>query len=476
MAKNISILQFAGISIDHNLDQPLYQQVYSSLRSAILEGLLRPGYRMPATRTLSIELGVSRNTILIAFDQLTAEGYLKSFVGSGTFVSDFLPENLLQVNGEKSKSKKSGSINIRVSKRSNDISNILSTANNLSREVKTFKHGSPSIADFPFKIWKKISGDIIQKLPEKTLGYGDPAGYWPLRQAIATYLRTYRAVKCEAEQVIIVSGSQQALDFTGRLILDPGESVLMEDPGYMGAKGAFYSSGLKLVPIPVDDQGIITDYLTNSDSEARLCYVTPSHQYPLGSVLSIKRRMELLDLAVKNNFMILEDDYDSEFRYSGKPLPSLQGLDKSDRVIYTGSFSKVLFPALRLGYLVVPPQLIETFTTLRSLTDRGSPVLEQSIIAEFIQSGDFYRHIRKMRKLYHERQKILVSEIDKQLEGLLTVKETDSGMHLVGWLPENCNDQAVSKYLYSKGIIAPALNDYCLEYKQKPGLILGYTA
>jgi GntR family transcriptional regulator/MocR family aminotransferase len=474
MAKQTSVLQLAGISLDFESGIPLYKQLSDSIRKAILEGRLRPEKRLPASRALAKEWGISRNTVTIAFDQLLAEGYLNAISGSGTFVSRVLPESLLHTLSHEIKTEPTNTGH--PTRKINSIKNILVSPNNLRNEIRPFRHGIPAIDQFPFKTWIKVFNEVIGKLPAKFFSYGDPAGYLPLREEVANYLRTARAVKCETEQVIIVSGSQQALDLTARILLKPGDKVLIEDPGYLGARAAFISQGITLVPVNIDSEGLSIDEFKTGNQQAKLVYVTPSHQYPLGSVMSISRRLLLLQWAKKNAVFILEDDYDSEFRYTGRPLPCLQGLDQNSQVIYTGSFSKVLFPGLRLGYLVVPPDLVEPFTAYCAVTDRGCPVTEQAVLASFIEKGHFYRHIRRMRNLYCERQQVLIDEMKKELNTLIKIKPSDAGMHLIGWLPENFKDQEVSDKMAQNGIITPAVSNYAIKSKLNPGLILGYTA
>jgi GntR family transcriptional regulator/MocR family aminotransferase len=278
------------------------------------------------------------------------------------------------------------------------------------------------------------------------------------------------------EQVIVVSGSQQALDLSARVLLDPGDAVWVEDPGYMGARGALSGAGARLVPVPVDEEGLEVAKGIEREPGARLACVTPSHQYPLGVTMSLGRRLELLGWAGRSGAWVIEDDYDSEYRYTGRPLEALQGLDTGGRVLYVGTFSKVLFPALRLGYLVVPPDLVDAFASARELTDRHPPTVEQAVLAGFIDEGHFVRHLRRMRALYARRQAALVEEAAHELPGLLDVGPAAAGLHLVGWLPEGEDDREASRRAANRGVEAPPVSLYGAELRVRGGLMLGYAA
>ncbi len=313
-------------------------------------------------------------------------------------------------------------------------------------------------------------------LPSALLGYGHPSGYRPLREEIAAYLGAARAVRCVWEQVIVVSGSQQALDLAARVLLDPGDAAWVEDPGYAGARGALTGAGARLVPVPVDEEGLRVSAGMARCADARLAHVSPSHQYPLGATMSLPRRLELLAWASRAGSWVIEDDYDSEFRYTGRPVEALQGLDAEGRVIYVGTFSKVLSPALRLGYLVVPPDLVDPFTAARELADRHAPTVEQATLARFIAEGHFARHVRRMRALYAERQVALVSAAARDLPGLVDVGPAEAGMHLVGWLPADADDREASRRAEAGGVEANALSLYGIEPLRRGGLLLGYAA
>jgi GntR family transcriptional regulator/MocR family aminotransferase len=308
------------------------------------------------------------------------------------------------------------------------------------------------------------------------LSYGDPAGYRPLREAIAEYVIAARGVRCSAEQVIVVAGSQQGLDLAARVLLDVGDTAWLEDPGYIGARGALKSAGADVVPVPVDSEGLNVAEAVSRYPLARLVYITPSHQYPLGVTMSLPRRLALLEWAQRAGAWVLEDDYDSEYRYTGRPLPALQGLDTENRTVYLGTLSKTLFPSLRLGYLVVPPDLVDTFIAAKALADRHAPSVEQAVLTDFITQGHFARHIRRTRVLYAQRQAALVDAATRELTGLLEISPAEAGMHLVGYVPEGVDDQAVSQQAAAHKVEAPALSSYALMPLRRGGLLLGYAA
>ncbi len=464
------------ISLDASSGVPYYRQLYEGLRRAILSGMLPAGTRLPSTRALAAELGVSRTTVVAAFDGLLAEGYLEGKVGSGTYVAASLPEELLSVREKVDRGPRPAGSGRRLSGRGAFLAATPTTVARGAGSPRAFRPGVPALDEFPHAAWRRISGKLWRRPPGGLLGYGDPAGYWPLREAISGYLGSARAVRCVPEQVIVVSGSQQALDLAARVLLDPGDAVWVEDPGYIGARGALSAAGARLVPVPVDGEGLTVAAGIEREPGARLACVTPSHQYPLGVTMSLGRRLELLGWADRTGAWVIEDDYDSEYRYTGRPLEALQGLDTGERVLYVGTFSKVLFPALRLGYLVVPADLAEAFGAARELADRHPPTVDEAILADFIAEGHFLRHLRRMRALYAERQRALVEEAARELPGLLDVSPTAAGMHLVGWLPEGVDDREASRRAAALGVEAPPVSLYGGEPGGGGGLMLGYAA
>ena len=462
-----------------NGDAPLYRQIYKAIRKAILSGEFPSQMRLPATRVLAERLGVSRITVVNAYEQLFAEGYLEGKTGAGTFVAAQLPEDLLQIASRENLPKQSeNNLPLRLSPfgeriKSKDARNIRAQ---IAAKFQPFQNGLTAVDEFPFEIWSRIAARIHRNPPRFVLGYGDPQGFRPLREAVAEHLKSARGVICAPEQVIITSGAQQALDLTARIFLAENDFVLIEDPCYQEVKNTFAASGAHLIFVPVASDGLNVAEIGDCGENPKLVYVTPSHQYPLGVTMSLPRRLALLEWARTNNAWIIEDDYNSEFRYAGRPLASLQGLDTAGRVIYVGTFSKTIFPSLRIGCAVVPPELIDVFSSARALNDVHSSLIDQAILTEFIAEGHFARHIRRMRKLYERRQQVLIEECRKHLAGLVEVKRADAGMHLVGWLPEGVCDKTFSEKAAARGLKLAPISDYCHKKLPRGGLILGYTA
>jgi len=450
-----------GLDLDRTCDTPLHRQLESALRAQILSGLLPSGARLPTSRDLARRLHLSRVTVTDVFETLAAEGYLHARVGRGTFVTP------LPLRNEHADPRP-----VRLSRRAEQFMTTV-PATNHTGPPRAFRTGTPDPRLFPWKTWARLSARVCPP-PGGNVGYGDAAGHAPLREAIAAYLHAQRGVRCTAEQVLIVSGSQQALDLTARVLLDAGQEVLIEDPGYRGGRNVFLAAGLRLVPTPVDAAGLDVHAGERLAPRARLAYVTPSHQYPLGVVMSAARRVELLEWAARRDAWVLEDDYDSEYRYSGPPLPALQGLDDAGRVVYVGSFSKVLMPALRLGYMVVPRGLIPAFRAAKDTLDRSAPLAASATVAAFIQEGHFARHLRRTRRAYAERHAALLAQAGT-LVGTLSLVGSDAGLHLLGRLPDGIDDVEVAREAFKAGVDVNPLSAYAL--KPGPaGLLLGFAA
>lgn len=452
----------------------MHRQVYDGLRTAILTGRLRPGSRLPSTRSLATDLDVSRNTVIAAFSQLVAEGYAEARVGAGTVVARALPDDLTRIAAPPAGGGRRARGRPRMSRRGHVLAEIrIGTTFSAPRP---FRPGWPALDHVPLDLWWRLASRIRRRLGQKLLGFGDPAGYLPLREAIAAYLSVSRGVRCAPEQVIVTSGSQQGLFIAGQVLLDPGDAAWIEDPAYPGARGALRAAGARVVPIPVDAEGIDIRFGGTKRAAPRLVAVTPSNQYALGVTMTLARRLELLGAARRARAWILEDDYDSEFRYSSRPIPALQGLDEDHRVIYLGTLSKLLFPALRLGYAVVPPDLVDAFSATRAVLDRHSPLLEQAVLAEFIREGYFERHLRRMRALYWERQSVLVAEVRRRLEGLLELAPSEAGLQCVGWLPPGVDDHAAARAAAARDVDVTPLSALAVRRLPCRGLLLSYGA
>ena len=463
------------VTLDTDADVPLTQQLYEGVRKLILNGHALAGIRLPSTRVLSAELRVSRNTVVNAFERLAAEGYIEAKAGGGTRVSRTLPDTMAHA-AVAARRQPAGPVTRRPSHRGAAIAGIRTRRwSDRLGEVRPFRLGVGALSEFPVKTWARLSRRRLAHIGAANIDYDEIAGYTPLRQAIAAYLRSARGVVCDPSQVIIVNGSQQALDLASRVLLDPDDAVWFENPGYDGARGAFLAAGARLVHVPVDDHGLDVVAGIERAPAARLAYVTPSHQFPLGVTMTLARRRELLQWAARSGAWIFEDDYDSEFRYTHRPLPAMQGLDTNDCVIYSGSFSKVLFPALRLGYLVVPSTILDTFLRVRFLTDVHPSTMTQAVLADFIAEGHFERHLRRMRLLYAERQDALVRSARHHLAGLLTVEPSEGGMHLVGHLPAGVDDREASRAARANGIVVAPLSFFSEGRQHRNALLLGYA-
>ena len=413
------------------------------------------------------------------FEQLTAEGYLESSVGSGTYVTGALPQPMLSC--AKSEDRRQAMPVIAASRPEQLPAAVerLHASHRFFPAVKAlpFRHGLPALDAFPLKLWTQLAGKATSQLCQPNLlGYGDPKGYRPLREAIAWYLGTSRAVRCEADQVVIVAGSQQAIYLAALVLLDKDDSVWIEDPGYLGARGAFQIAGARLIPVPVDEQGLRVSEGVKLDPNARLVYATPSNQYPMTVTMSLSRRLELLEWAQSSGSWIIEDDYDSEFRYNSRPIASLQGLDKYGRVIYLGTFSKLLAPTLRIGYFVLPPELVDVFSAASSLISRHPPSLEQVVLTDFIEQGHLARHIRRMRTLYMERQADFLEAARDELGGLLEITAPEAGTHVVAKLPRGVDARVAARSAELHGVETRPLANYFLNGSGPSGLILGYGA
>ena len=451
---------------------PAMRWLYSALRADILGGRLRPGSRLPATRDLAGQYGLSRGTVVSAFDELKSEGYLHGSRGSGTYVSSVLPEHLLQVTSEVRQ--KLSTRKQRLRPLSDYAVRVQPFPNLESRPTRAFRANLPALDLFPTKIWTRIAERRLRRLSIPQLLGCDTLGYFPLRTAVADYLNTSRGTQCTPEQVVIVSGTQEALDLAGRLILNPGDQVCVEEPGYPGAAMAFEALGARICPVRVDSEGM--ELPGARARKAKLVYVTPGHQFPVGTTMSLARRLQLLEWARRSCALIFEDDYDSEFRYAGRPIPALQGLDRHGLVLFAGSFSKVLFPSLRLGYLVLPADLVERFSAAKSVLNRHAPPFEQTVLCDFIVEGHFARHLRRMREVYAERLSTLMESARRSLAGLLELSSVEAGLQTVGWLQQGMDSEKARLAAKARKVEVIPLHLYSRAPVQRPGLQMGFAA
>lgn len=454
--------------LDRARGESLQRQLYFQIREAILARRIAPGRKLPSTRQLAEELALGRNTVAAAFDQLVAEGYVVSRVGAGSFVADTVPDQYLEAGAAPLPAQASLA---RLSRRAQQL---LAGADFARCEGGTaFLPGLPELRQFPHKDWQRLLAKHWRAAGPADLDYGRGGGLPALKIAVAEYLGVARAVRCRPEQVVITAGAQQGLELALRLVTDPGDAVVMEDPGYLGARSVFQANGLALYGVPVDGEGLDLEGVPWHASP-RLAYVTPSHQYPCGAVMSLSRRRALLALAAHHDCYIVEDDYDSEFRYSGPPLASLQGLDTEGRVFYLGTFSKILFPALRLGYLVLPEALAEAGARLLRRVHHEGHQISQAALAEFIREGRLTAHIRRMRLLYAERQAVLREAWGRYIGEDLPLAGGEAGMHLTARLPAGLDDQVLSRLGADRGLNLRPLSLYGLEATPS-GLVLGYA-
>ncbi|UUO07738.1 PLP-dependent aminotransferase family protein [Blastopirellula sp. J2-11] len=467
-----------SLSLDNDSHHPLHVQIYFGIRDAILSGRIAPQTKLPSTRALAEMWSVSRSTVVLAFENLTAEGYLQSQMGSGTFTCELQPDRFLRVDGKLPTKKDLPPKDrrpIELSKRGQQMLGQYQMRRQLVDQPHPFRPGVSALETFPIAIWRRLTSRRWRSMSSSSLVQNEPFGFRPLREEIARHLRVSRDVHCEADQVVVVSSTQHALALIAQVLIDPGDPVWIEDPGYLRAQFSLSAAGATLIPVPIDAEGFNLEAARRANPNARLAYVTPSHQYPLGAVMSLSRRLEMLEWANRENGCIIEDDYISEYRYAGRPSTALQGLDELGRVLYLGTFSKVFSPALRLGYLVLPPSLLEAFQAERSLVDRGPSYFDQAVLSDFLKEGYFDQHIRKMRTLYSDRRQTLQNAIKANLEGFMEIGANDAGMHVLGWLPPGISDVSVTTLLAEHGIMAPPLSHYCLRPHERGALLLGFT-
>ena len=467
----------ATAPLDRAAATPLFRQLYGHLKEAILDGRIGPSVRLPATRELGRMLAVSRQTVLAAYEQLMAEGYLEGTVGKGTFVSESLPAAAAPANQPGAQEPQ---LLRPLSARGAAMADGMARVRHHEGPLRAFRVSMPGLDLFPFEVWRKLEARHWRHSTHR-LGYSDGAGFAPLRELLCAYLKASRGVACTPEQIVVTAGSQQALDLLALLLLAPGEGVWVESPGYQGAVAPFAVAGAAVCTVPVDAEGMDVAWAAARYPDAKLVFATPSHQLPLGVTMSLRRRLELLQWAQAHGAWIVEDDYYSEYRYTGPPLASLQGLDRAGCVIYVGTLSKVLFPGLRLGYVVAPPALAEALARARAVVDRHGPVLPQAVLADFIAGGHFARHIRRTREAYGERRAALIEALDARLQGRLRHGPSDAGLDLCVHFSGGESEATVAGRARDAGIDVRTLGYYTNpaagpECAVDPGLLLGFSA
>jgi GntR family transcriptional regulator/MocR family aminotransferase len=459
-------------AVDRASKVPLQRQVYLGIRRLILAGRLKPGTRLPSTRLLANELSLARTTVLDAFGQLIFEGYLQGKIGSGTRVSSHIPHDVQTLAFVTEQSPvQSLRRKPRIARRTAPYA-----LQRVTKPIRPLRPGLPDIETLPLDLWSRLTAKHWRRAASQFYDHADSLGYFPLRKAICDYVSGLRGVRCDADQVIITVGAQQALYLCAKTLLDPGESVWMEDPGYPRARMAFRSAQLRVVPVPVDSNGINSAAASKKFPAPQMIYVTPSFQCPLGYATNLERRFDLLRIAARNNTWILEDDYFSEFRYGASPIASLQSLDRNERVIYIGNFSKNIVPFLRIGFLVAPKSIVHLLRLARTSVSRQPPGIDQAALAEFIADGHFERHIRVTLQIYRERRQTLVDAIRQYGDGVLEVSDEGGvGMYLVAWLRAGVDDRSAAEIASAAGVDTVPLSNFALCKVGRAGLVLGYS-
>jgi len=474
-----SVIAFDMIRLDRTATEPLHEQLYRQIRDELKSGKFSEGSsRLPSSRVLATDRGVSRSTVRLALSKLHAEGYLRSKPGSGTFVANLLPESFLTA--DQSKTYQPIHRPARISDRARAIPD--------KRAGNQFDLGAtgagpgvslvasiPAVDEFPIAVWERLRAQVLAKKGVNLLRYSSNRGDVDLRKALAAYLCDFRAARCGPDQIVIVAGMQQAMLISAMAVLNPGETAWIEDPCYQQTRRVLSLAGVKVVPKAIDTHGIV---IARSPKELlpRMIYVTPSHQFPLGVTMSFQRRTDLLDFARAHNAYIFEDDYDAEFRFVGPPLPSLQGIDNASRVIYAGTVSKILCPSLRLGYIVAPEQLVDSFVKIRSAMDQHSSPIEQATLARFITEGFFLSHIKRMRKIYADRRDFFIKQFNELLGDRFILQVPEAGLNIVAWLKREEDFEMIKHITSEIGVRPSALSFFCIQANLKPAFVFGFAA
>ncbi|WP_226893328.1 MocR-like pyridoxine biosynthesis transcription factor PdxR [Nisaea sediminum] len=472
MVKRAAGALLSAIRIDHDSSRLLASQIASSIREIILAGGLRGGDRLPATRTLARDLGVSRTTMVEVFERLISEGLLEARTGAGTYVSDSV--RLGDGDGGSEKPPKEAPRTTKADVRA-PVNLGTGFAVRLPHTVRAFTTALPAVDMFPVAQWTRQSNKHWREQRDLVLGYGSATGFPPLRRAIAAHLKANQGINCDEEQIFVTNGAQHGFHIIASMLLKQGDKVWFENPGAIGAQNALRAAGGDLVPLPIDSDGLDVAAGLERAPDFRLAFVTPLHQQPLGVTMSLERRFALLNAAEAADAWIIEDDYDGEFYYGTHPIPTLKSIDHADRVFYVGTFSKTLFPALRLGYILAPPPFVPILNHLFESWLPSAPLNSQAIVAGFMDEGHFATHLRRMRRIYTERYQILMQCASEQLDGLLTVKPTDTGLHTTGRLASGLAENAVAEAANDAGITVTPFGRYAMTPLDKTGLVLGFS-
>ena len=452
------------------------ESVYHTIRNAILDGRLNAGIKLPSTRALAEMMSISRNSVIAGFERLMDEGYLYSKQGSGTYISNNIPDERIRTNNNLQSIDKSEYHALNLNPIISELTHLWELSKPSSDKQQIFNIGIGCIDQFPHELWGRLLGRVWRKSKHAITHYNHPDGYNPLKKLLADYVLSTRGVHCTEKQIIIVNGTQQAINLAARVLLKQGDKVWLDDPGYDSAKAILLGLGAEIAPIPSDDEGMNIGFGAKHHPEAKLIYTAPSHQFPLGTTLSLPRRLALLDWAQQNNAWVFEDDYNSEFRFLSKPIQALQGLDNHQRVIYAGTFSKMMYPGFRLGFLIVPQILSDAFTMMKYYSDSQCSYLEQAALAQFIQEGHYARHVRKIRKICYERQNAFCKAINLYLPMIFDVEMTDSGIHTVCWIKQGYDINIILEQCRQLGFGAQSLTRYCINSKNNNAIIFGYAA
>ncbi len=478
MVKRAFQAEVVPIRLVKTAGEPLFRQLYMALRNAILAGELVAGARLPATRGMAALLGIARNTAIAAYEQLRAEGYLEGRVGSGTVVARDLPVDYPMVGGPAQGARQDRARPARDRGLTGHAVKAMEFIGRTARRGEgAFEIDTPALDALPLETMRRLLTPKLRRDFRRVLTMSDPAGIEPLRRAIAEWARASRGIACSAEHIVVTAGGQHGIDLVARALLAQGDVAAVEDPGDPFVRTLLRGLGAEVLGVPVDDEGMVTHELPRGGgAPPRLIHLTPSNHFPLGGTLPMARRVALLNWAQQTGAVVLEDDCDSEFRYASRPLAALKALDAADNVVYVGTFSRILLPSLRLGYLILPEDLVAPVIAIRSLTDRHPPPIEQLLVAEFMLNGHFYTHVRRMRKLYADRQQMLVGALQREFGDRIDVRPAGAGMHVIGWLPAGLNDIAVARKAAELGLVVRPLSPFYYRRKARPGLLLGHAA